>query len=125
MINLLHRLKDNKFLIFFIILAFISIIIISGPKFAYQSFFWQDFKYFEVIHNLSLKKNFLSFLPGAQTINGITITFFEPILNPLSYFNYNLDSVNDYYLYLLILRLLEILVIFVHIKSFQIKITIY
>ena len=38
MINLLHRLKDNKFLIFFIILAFISIIIISGPKFAYQSF---------------------------------------------------------------------------------------
>ena len=74
---------------------------------------------------MSLKKNFLSFLPGAQTINGITITFFEPILNPLSYFNYNLDSVNDYYLYLLILRLLEILVIFVHIKSFQIKITIY
>ena len=75
MINLLHRLKDNKFLIFFIILAFISIIIISGPKFAYQSFFWQDFKYFEVIHNLSLKKTSLVFYQEHKQLMELQLHF--------------------------------------------------
>ena len=70
------------------------------------------------IDNLSINKSILEVLSNSQNLNGITLTILNPYLNPLSFLNYNLKSIFDYYVYIFFFRFLEISVIVLHAKFF-------
>lgn len=105
---------NKKITLFYIlIIIFILILIyISGYHFSLITYFYVDNLYIEHLHNLSLKKNIFEVLINKYTINGLSIYPHEPKLNILSSLNYNLENQNDYLYYLSILRLIEIITIF-------------
>ena len=109
---------------FFILFFLIELIILffSFPFSSFKSFFWPDHKYLEYVHNLSINKSILEVLSNSQNLNGTTLTIINPYLNPLSFLNYNLKSIFDYYVYIFFFRFLEISVIILHLKFFIKKI---
>ena len=83
-----------------------------------------DFLASDFHHNENLNKKFLTVIPNYSHIFGASTWIIEPSLNFLSRLNYNLSSKNDYLLYLVILRLLEILLIFALLFLFSTKLKI-
>ena len=120
---MLKKLLNNKTSFFFLFfLIELVILFFSFPFFSFKSFFWSDHKYLEYVHNLSINKSILEVLSNSQNINGATLTILNPYLNPLSFLNYNLKSIFDYYVYIFFFRFLEISVIVLHLKFFIKKI---
>lgn len=120
---MLKKFINNKTSFFFLLfLIELIILFFSFPFFSFKSFFWSDHKYLEYVHNLSINKSILEVLPNSQNLNGVTLTILNPYLNPLSFLNYNLKSIFDYYVYIFFFRFLEISVIVLHLKFFIKKI---
>ena len=89
------------FFLFFFILIFCSIIN------SHITYFYSDHVFVKYIHEISVGKNIFEILIQKYSINGIPIIPLSPILNPLSFLNYQNTSDIGYVLYLLIFRILE------------------
>jgi hypothetical protein len=121
----IFNILNNRIKLFLLLFFFqLIILLFSFDFFTFRSFFWPDHKYVEYVHNLSLNKKIFEVLSNSQNLNGITLTIINPYLNFLSFLNYNLKSIFDYYIYLFFLRFFEICVILVHLKFFIKKIKI-
>jgi len=124
-LKIFKKLFNNKKKLFLLFFFFqLIIIFFSFNFFSFRSFFWSDHKFVEYVHNLSLNKNIFEVLLNSQNINGITVTILNPYLNFLSFLNYNLKSIFDYYIYLFFLKFFEISVILLHLKFLIKKINI-
>ena len=96
----------------FLILVVFLIIFSSIPFSSHVPYFWNDYNFAEYAHNQNLTKKFLEVLPNPQNIHGITVWILEPTLNFLSKLNYNISTKYEYYKYLSIFTILEILILF-------------
>jgi hypothetical protein len=111
----------SNFINFYLILISLIIIFISIPHSSNIPYFWTDFTFAEQAHNENLLKTFLGILPNSRNIHGITIWPLEPSLNFLSKLNYNILNKYEYYRYLSILRVLELLTLIFFLLSFNEK----
>ena len=116
--------KHLKSFLYLFLLIEILIIFISLSKSSYLSYFWPDHTYVNYLHNLNLGKDIFEVLSASHNFNGITLSIYNPYLNPLSFLNYNLTSLFDYKLYLIFFRLCELTIIILHINYFIKKISI-
>jgi hypothetical protein len=123
-LKIFKKILNNRTKLFLLFFFQLIILLFSFDFFSFRSYFWSDHKYLEYVHNLSLSKNIFEVLSSSQNLNGITLTILNPYLNPLSFLNYNLKSIFDYYIYLFFLRIFEISVILLHVKFFIKKIKI-
>ena len=123
-LKIFKKILNNRTKLFLLFFFQLIILLFSFDFFSFRSYFWSDHKYLEYVHNLSLSKNIFEVLSSSQNLNGITLTILNPYLNPLSFLNYNLKSIFDYYIYLFFLRIFEISVILLHLKFFIKKIKI-
>jgi hypothetical protein len=123
-LKIFKKILNNRTKLFLLFFFQLLILLFSFDFFSFRSYFWSDHKYVEYVHNLSLSKNIFEVLSNSQNLNGTTLTIINPYLNLLSFLNYNLKSIFDYYIYLFFLRFFEISVIILHIKFFIKKIKI-
>lgn len=118
--------NTKKYLLLNLCLILISFFVIffSNTHFSYLDYFWFDFVFAQYAHNVNLQKQFLDILPNTGNIFGITLWILNPWLNILSSFNYNLSNKSEYFMYLTILRFLEILTLITFLYSFSKKLEI-
>ena len=127
MFNYFLKIKNTKkYLLLNICLIFICFFVIffSNPHFSYLDYFWFDFRFAQYAHNINLKKQFLDILPNSGNIFGITLWILNPWINILSSFNYNLSNKSEYFMYLTMLRFLEVLTLITFLYSFSKKLEI-
>jgi hypothetical protein len=127
MLEYFLKIKNTKkYLLLNICLIFICFFVIffSNQHFSYWDYFWFDFRFAQYAHNINLKKQFLDILPNSGNIFGITLWILNPWLNILSSLNYNLSNKSEYFMYLTMLRFLEVLTLITFLYSFSKKLEI-
>ena len=115
---------QNKKIIYLVLLICFITILSSIPFFAHLDYFWVDFKFAEHAHTINSIKEKIEVLPNTYNINAIPIWIINPSLNFLSTLNYEISSRTDYYLYLFIFRLLELITVYALLFSFINKVKI-
>lgn len=115
---------QNKKIIYLLLLICFIAILSSIPFFAHLDYFWVDFKFAKHAHTINSIKEKIEVLPNIYNINAIPIWILNPSLNFLSTLNYEISSRTDYYLYLFIFRLLELITVYTLLYSFINKVKI-
>ena len=121
---------NNKSLLYILInLLLLVLIYFSYCYFSEIAYFYSDNQYFQYLHNISLNKKLLEIYSDAYNLNGISVPIINPSLNFLSRINFNLHNENGFIYYITILRILELIVVFIYafffIKENKFKITFY
>jgi len=111
----------SNFIEVFFILISLVIIFISISHSSNIPYFWHDFTFAKQAHNENLSKIFLEILPNSRNIHGITIWPLEPSLNFLSKLNYDITNKYEYFKYLSIFRVLELITLIFFLQSFNEK----
>ena len=117
----LQLTKINIIIKFFICLITVLLIFLTNYHFSNIAYFYSDHRWFESLHNLSLKKGFFEIMVNSTNINGI---IWQPInhnLNILSKLNFNLKNENSYLIYLSFVRFFELTTILIFVKFFTKK----
>jgi hypothetical protein len=116
--NFIFNLLNNRILNFFFLIFLAGLIFISHYYFSHIAYFYGDHRWFESLHNISKNKGIFDVLINSTTINGIIWQIINPKINLLSSFNFNLEDDKSYFLYLTLLRIIEITTCFLFISYF-------
>ena len=116
--NFIFNLLNNRILNFFFLIFLAGLIFISHYYFSHIAYFYGDHRWFESLHNISKNKGIFDVLINSTTINGIIWQIINPKINLLSSFNFNLEDDKSYFLYLTLLRIIEITTCFLFVSYF-------
>ena len=104
-----------------IIFTFSIIILTSSLYFSLITYYYADNLFTRFVHDISSDRNFFEILIQKYNIYGLPFIPFNPNLNILSYFNYDLKSPTGYLVYFFLLRVLELSTFLLYIYYFTKK----